>query len=409
MNELMEKYAKVLLNTCLKIEQNQPLFISANVECYDFVRIIGEVAYEQGISDIYYDLTDPYLKRSALQNLPVDDLKKMSYWDKSIWDIYAQKNAAFLMLASEMPGLMREVDPKKMSELTSYSYQTRQKFNALRDKSALAWCIAVAPTKLWAQELFPTSPDPVHELWQHIFEICSINQDNVAEIWQEKIALLHKRAQKLNSYQFKTLRYQSSNGTNFTIDLPANHIWASGSEHLQNNKDVLVNFPTEEVFTSPDYKSAEGVVYSSKPLAYQDVLIKDFNITFSHGAAILAHASEGEETLKELIKICPNSNYLGEVALVPYNSPISQSNITFLETLYDENSACHLALGASFPECLKDGTSLSREELLQNKLNQCDSHVDFMIGTKDLNITGITKEGQDIAIFKDGNFTEEFV
>ncbi len=408
MNELMQKYAKVLLNTCLKIDKNQPLFISANVECYEFVRIIGEVAYEQGITDIYYDLTDPYLKHSALKNLNVADLKKMSFWDKSIWDVYAKKNTAFLMLASETPGLMKDIDPKKMSELTNFSYQTRQEFNALRDKSALAWCIAVAPTKLWAQELFPTAKDPVGELWHHIFEICSITNDNVEKLWQQKIALLHKRAQKLNSYQFKTLKYQSSNGTDFKIDLPINHIWASGSEHLQNNKDVLVNFPTEEVFTSPDYTGAEGIVYSSKPLAYQDVLIKNFNITFSKGAAIKVEAEEGEETLKELIKICPNANYLGEVALVPYNSPISQSNITFLETLYDENAACHLALGASFPECIKNGTRISKDELLKNKLNQCDSHVDFMIGTKDLNITGITKDGQEITIFKNGNFTKEF-
>ena len=200
-----------------------------------------------------------------------------------------------------------------------------------------------------------------------------------------------------------------SNGTNFKIDLPDKHIWQSGSERIANSKDCLVNFPTEEVFTSPDCFSANGVVYSSKPLTYNDIIIDKFKITFENGKVIEASAKVGEETLNSMINICKNSNMLGEVALVPFDSPISNCNQVFLETLYDENAACHLALGDSFTECIENGPSIPKEELFNNyNLNNSDSHVDFMIGTSDLNITGITKDQKEIPIFINGNFTEEF-
>lgn len=407
MNELLEKYATVLLKTCLQVEEKQPLFISANIERLDFVRIVANVAYKLGVKDIYFDISDPVLKHDALINLEIDELKELSFWNKKMWDEYAKKHAAFLMLASENPGLMKDVDPKKLTAMTKYSFETRKEFDAMRDKSELAWCIGAVPTLSWAKELFPNSENPVEELWHKIFEICSINDEPVT-IWQEKIAKLKQRAEKLNQYNFKTLHYKSANGTDFRVDLPENHRWASGSEKLANGKDILVNFPTEEVFTSPDCTSANGIVYSSKPLCYQDITIDEFSITFKDGKAIESTAKQGAETLKEMINICENSDFLGEVALVPYSSPINQSNIVFLETLYDENAACHLALGDSFPECYKNGPNIPKEELFKLNLNKCDSHVDFMIGTKDLSIIGTTYDNKEVEIFKDGEFTEIF-
>lgn len=408
-SELLEKYAKVLLEACLKVEENQPLFISANIERVDFVRIVAKKAFEMGVKDIYFDLSDPYLKHEALKNLEVEELKQLAFWNKEQWNVYAKKNAAFLMLASETPGLMKDISPEKMSAMTKYSLETRKEFDAKRDKSELAWCIAAVPTETWAKELYPETDDAVNELWNKIFEICSITEENPVEIWNDKIDKLKVRAKKLTDYQFKTLRYQSSNGTDFKIDLPKDHIWASGNEKLSTGKDVLVNFPTEEVFTSPDCLSAEGIVYSSKPLSYQGVTIDDFNITFKDGKVVNSEAKVGEETLKAMINVCENSNMLGEVALVQYDSPISNCNQVFLETLYDENAACHLALGDSFTECIKDGPRTPKETLFkEHNLNKSDSHVDFMIGNKDLNITGITTTGEEVPIFVNGNFTEEF-
>lgn len=405
---LQEKYARVILESCLKIEKNQPLFISYDKERKNFVDIVTKIAKGLGISDIYYDEHDPYKKHELLKKLSVDELIETGLWNKEMWNVYGKKNAAFLMLASVTPGLMKDVDSKKLSEMIKYAQSTRKEFDDLRDKSILAWCIAAVPTQAWARELYKEE-NAVDILWDKIFDMCSIKEDNPTEIWNSKIEKLQERGKKLTNYQFKTLQYSSSNGTDFSIDLPKNHIWASGRETLANGKEVLVNFPTEEVFTSPDCKSAEGIVYSSKPLSYQDNIIDNFYIRFSKGKVIDSHAEVGDSILKEMIDICENSNMLGEVALVPYDSPISNMKEVFLETLFDENAACHIALGDSFPECIENGPNISKEVLFNEyNMNKCDSHVDFMVGTKDLNITGITKEGKKVLIFKNGNFSEEF-
>lgn len=408
MNELLKKYASVILKSCLKVEKNQPLFISANYERVDFVRILANVAYEIGVKDIYFDLTDVQLKHDALKNLGYEDLKKLSFWNKQMWNEYAKKGAAFVMLASENPGLMKDIDSKVLSDLTIYAYETRKEFDDLRDKAMVPWCIAAVPTESWANQLFPNSNNALEELWNKIFEICNINEENPEEIWNKKTELLSNRCKKLNEYNFKTLKYTNSIGTNFTIDLPTNHIWESGNSKLANGKEVLVNFPTEEVFTSPHCDTANGIVYSGKPLAYQDNIIDNFWIEFKNGEAINWDAKEGAEVLGNLITSCKGANKLGEVALVEYDSSISQSGIVFYETLYDENAACHLALGGSFAECIKDGTGKEIEELEKEGLNNCTNHVDFMIGTKDLNITGISQEGKEITIFENGNFSEIF-
>lgn len=407
MNELMEKYASVLLESCLRVEKDQPLFISFNIERIDFVRIVAKKAYSIGVKDIYFDMVDPILKHSALENLEEEDLKKTTFWNKETWNTYAKKNAAFLMLASETPGLMKDIDSKKVSAMTKYMLTTRAYFDSMRDKQKLAWTIAAVPTEKWAQEVFKNSKNPLEDLWNQIFEICNIKEKNPVEIWNKKVEVLKRRADKLNEYKFKSLKYESSNGTNFYIELPKEHIWQSAKESI-NNKDITVNYPTEEVFTSPDCKSANGILYSSKPLVYQDVIIDEFYISFKDGKVEKFNAKTGNDTLKEMINICKNSDMLGEVALVPYDSPISNSNIVFLETLYDENAACHIALGDSFPECFENGINMTKEELFEKNLNDCKSHIDFMIGTKDLKVTGTTHDNKEIPILIDGNFTEEF-
>lgn len=407
MNELMEKYASVLLESCLRVEKDQPLFISFNIERIDFVRIVAKKAYSIGVKDIYFDMIDPILKHSALENLEEEDLKKTTFWNKETWNTYAKKNAAFLMLASETPGLMKDIDSKKVSAMTKYMLTTRAYFDSMRDKQKLAWTIAAVPTEKWAQEVFKNSKNPLEDLWNQIFEICNIKEKNPVEIWNKKVEVLKRRADKLNEYKFKSLKYESSNGTNFYIELPKEHIWQSAKESI-NNKDITVNYPTEEVFTSPDCKIANGILYSSKPLVYQDVIIDEFYISFKDGKVDKFNAKTGNDTLKEMINICKNSDRLGEVALVPYDSPISNSNIVFLETLYDENAACHIALGDSFPECFENGINMTKEELFEKNLNDCKSHIDFMIGTKDLKVTGTTHDNKEIPILIDGNFTEEF-
>ena len=409
MKELQEKYASVILNVCLKVKKGQPLFISANSERLDFVRIVADKALEIGVKDIYFDITDSHLKHSILKELTLDELKNHQYFNKQKWNEYAEKGAAFVMLASETPGLMKDIDSKKLSDITMYGFDTRKRFDELRNQTMVPWCIAAVPTEKWAEEVFPNSKTPLEDLWHKILEVCSVDKENPEEIWNQKTSLLRKRAEKLTACHFKTLRYHNSLGTDFTINLPEKAIWESGFERLATGVDVLVNYPTEEVFTSPECTSANGIVYAAKPLSYQDNMIRNFWIRFKDGKAIECHAEEGEETLKNIISSCENSNMLGEVALVPYDSSISNSKIIFYETLFDENAACHLALGDSFPECLENGKDMPKKELFEKyHLNDCTNHVDFMIGNKDMNITGTTYNGEEIKIFENGNFTERF-
>lgn len=407
MDNLKEIYADIILSTCLKIEKGQPLLICFNNEITSFARLVAKRAYLLGVTDIYFDVIYPELKHDALKNLEIEDLKKLSFWNKKIWDEYAKKDAAFLMLDSTNPDLMKDVDANKIKEMVSYSSSTKKIFKEKRDKSLLSWCIACVPTYDWAKIVFKNSANPVDDLWNAIFEICGINSSNPILEMNKRLDRLSLITEKLNKYNFKKLKYYNSLGTDFEVELPDSHIWKSGLEKLQNGKEILCNFPTEEVFTSPDYRTANGIVYSSKPLSYQGSIIDDFSVTFKDGKAISSKARCGDRKLKAMINTCKNSEYLGEVALVEYSSKISKSNLVFYETLYDENASCHIALGNSFPECIKDGSNTSREELLKKGLNNCDNHVDFMIGTSDLEVIGITHDNKEVKIFENGNFTSE--
>ena len=404
MQELLEKYAKVLLESCLKVEKNQPLFISVNIERIDFARIVHKIALNMGVKDIYIDIVDPYLKHDALKNLEVEELKELSYWNKENWNIYAKKNAAFLMLTSQTPGLMKDIDAKKMSAMTKYSYETRKFFDDMRDKSELAWCIAAVPTSTWAKELYPNAEEPVEELWNKIFDICSIKEENPSIIWNKKIEKLKSRAAKLTEYQFKELRYESSNGTSFKIGLPEKYRFASGNETLANGRDVLVNFPTEEVFTMPDHRIGEGTVVSALPLSFEGTLIKNFRLTFRNGRIEEFSAEEGEEALDRLLNSDEGSRHLGEVALVPFDSPVSNMGILFYNTLFDENASCHFAFGECYPTTIQNGESMTEEELFEAGGNHSINHVDFMVGTSDLSITGIKENGEEVPVFDKGNW-----
>ena len=404
MEELMRKYSNMILNVCLRVKSNQPLFISFNSERLDFVRILAKEAYKIGVKDIYFDVIDSEIKHDMLKNLDIEDLKNSTYFNRYMWNEYAKKGAAFIMLASETPGLMSDIDSEKQSNAFIYSLESRKEFDDLRNKSMVPWCIAAVPTLSWAKKIFPESNSPLEDLWNKIFEICGVYEENPEQHLESKLKTLGIRKNKLNSLHIKKLIYSNSLGTNFSIELNDKTIWATGRDKLANGEEVLVNYPTEEIFTSPNRMSANGIVYSSKPLSYQDKLINNFWIKFENGKAIDCGAEEGLDTLQSIINSCENSNYLGEVALVPFDSPISNSNTIFYETLFDENAACHLALGDSFTECIENGINMSKEELLNNNMNQCTNHVDFMIGTKDLNIKGITFNNEEIDIFINGNF-----
>jgi len=265
------------------------------------------------------------------------------------------------------------------------------------------WCIVAMPSIDWAVKVFPelSEKDAFLQLEKAIIKCTRLENDAVKN-WEDHISYLLDKAEKMNSYNFKELHYSSSNGTDLTLELQPGHNWLSARETHLGGIEYSANMPTEEVFTMPKRDGVNGVVYSTKPLSYNGNLIEDFNVVFKDGAAVKVQAKEGQKVLEELIGMDDGAKYLGEVALVPYDSPINKTGILFLNTLFDENAACHLAFGDSFSNNLKGYENMSNEEIDESGRNRSMVHVDFMIGSKDLNVVGRTFDGKEVLVFKNG-------
>lgn len=407
MKENFEKYAELLLRRCLCLDKVRPLLVTAPIKTIDFVEVLAHTAYSMGITDIYFDWVDDDLKHEQLLYLNDEDLLNSPFWNKKIYDEYAKKDAAFLMLCSDDIDLMSDIPEEKIT-LTSRQYRnSRPLFKQRQRTDEIPWCIALVPTPGYAKKVFPNSATPVKDAWDAIFKCCLIYEENPIAVWDEKIRRTQNKCDILNKLQFRYLHYTNGLGTDLTIELPKNHIWSGAGKENKDGLPLIVNMPSEEVFTSPKYDGVNGIVYSARPLVYGGVLIDDFSIEFKDGKIIDIRARTGQDILENMINTDDGSHYLGEVALVDYDSPISNTNIVFYETLYDENASCHLAIGDSFPTCLEGGEEMSREELKEKGLNQSLVHTDFMVGTSDLRILGTTFDGQEILIFENGNFILE--
>ena len=403
MKEKFYKYAHLLLTKGLCINENQPLVINAPIESIEFIRVLTEVACELNIKDIYYDWTDEQLKYTQLKNFNEEEIKESRFWNKTIHDEYAKKDAAFLFLVSSGSDIMKDIDSNKLKVAASHSLHTRQLYRELQSNNKIDWCIASVATKEWGDLIFGSTPDSKEKLWETIFDICLVNTDNPEDEWTRKMEENHSMCKKLTDLNIKELHYQSSNGTNLTVELPKNAIWCGGSSIIKG-REPIVNMPTEEVFTTPNKLTTNGVIYVSLPLVHSGITIKDIKLEFKDGKIVDFDASTGKEELKNIIELDEESSMLGELALVDKNSKIAKSNILFYETLYDENASCHIAVGRGFKECLKNAENMTDEELKEIGYNNSKNHVDIMVGTNDLNITAKTYDNKEILIFKDGSF-----
>ena len=401
---MYEKYAELLLKRCLNIKEGEPLLINAPIECIEFIRIVAQEAYKLGVNDIYFDLTDDILKRDQLENLDINSLKESKFWNKTIWNEYANKGAAFLMLYGDDPEMTNGIDSEKIAATAYTSRTSRKIYKEKQGVGEVSWCIASVATEKWANKVFQNSLNPKEELWNAIFKMCYVDKENPVEEWNKLVSENKERCEELNKYKIKKMHYTNGLGTDLFVELSDLAIWSGGAETLKDGREAIVNMPTIEVFTTPILSKTEGIVYSSKPLVYNGTIIDEFYLEFKEGKVVNFDAKIGKEVLKSIIEADKNSAFLGEVALVEHDSVISKSNILFYETLFDENASCHLALGAGFPTAIKEGTSKSKEELLNMGVNESDVHVDFMIGTEDLNITGITYDNKEINIFTHGKF-----
>lgn len=404
-NILLKKYAELLIKVGINLQKGQTLVINSPIECADFVRLVSKEAYSTGAKDVHVEWSDEELALIKFMNAPEEAFKEFPKWKATGYEDLAKNGAAFLSISASNPELLKDVNPKRISEANKSRSIALKKYREYIMNSTVSWSVVSIPTKGWAKKVFPdlSEEKAVNSLWESIFKIIRIDKDKPIEAWNVHLNNLKEKVDFLNEKKLKKLHYISKE-TDLTIELPEKHIWAGGGEYNSKGTYFVANMPTEEVFTLPLKTGVTGRVKSTKPLNYSGNLIDNFTLTFKDGKIIDFSAEKGYETLKKLIETDEGSYYLGEVALVPHHSPISNSNIIFYNTLFDENASCHLALGEAYPICLEGGSEMNSEELKKAGANISLTHVDFMIGSADLDITGETKTGETIQIFKDGNW-----
>ena len=404
--DLLLKYARLAALKGINIQKGKILIINSPIECSEFARMIAEEAYKAGASEVIINYNDEKFNKIKYEYTSTDILSFTPEFEKDKYNYYVEQGASFLSISASDPDLLKDIDSAKIATVQKTRREALKRYYEACNSNENAWCIVSVPTQGWAEKVFKDadSKEAVEKLWDAIFTVMRIKEDDPVEAWNRHLEILDTKVNELNTHKFKCLHFTNSLGTDLKVDLVENHIWCGGEDTTKDGIEFIANMPTEEVFTTPKMDGVNGVVYSSKPLSYCGNLIDNFSLTFKNGKVVDCSAETGLDILKEIIKTDENSCRLGEVALVPYDSPISNSNIIFFNTLYDENASCHLALGSSYPSCIKNGENMNKEELLNAKANFSLTHVDFMIGTKDTNIIGIKNDGTEIPIFKDGNW-----
>ena len=403
----LNEYAHLLVEAGMNLQPGQTPRIAAPVECAPLARLCVAAALDCGARDVLMEWTDDFVTRQRY--LKADEAVFAEFpgyqKEKFSW-LLAQGSPALSIIGSD-PEMLKGVDPVRIQNWQRTSAQpTRPYFDAM-SASRFQWTIGAHPTRAWAEKVFldKKGQDAIDALWEAIFSVCRITGDGKAvERWRAHVEATARRARILNDYNFKALRYTNALGTDLTITLPEGHVWMGGSEATPAGVEFVANMPTEEIFTAPRWDGVEGRVYAALPLALDGNLVRDFYLDFQGGKIVNVHAEEGEEVLKNSIAMDEGSSYLGEVALVPYDSPIRNTGILFYNTLFDENASCHLAFGSAYPTCVKGGEELDEAGQKAAGLNQSANHVDFMVGTADLSIVGTTHDGREIPVFVDGNF-----
>lgn len=402
----LNKYAKLTVRVGINLQKGQPLVITAPVEGAEFVRLVARNAYEIGASDVHINWNDDTLTKLKYENAPMEVFEYFPKWKSDAMIDYAKRGAGFISIHAEDPELLKDMDPKKIATANKSSGIGMKEFRKYTMNDINSWCVISIPTKGWAKRVFKDVDEDtaVEMLWERIFKATRMDLDDPVQAWKDHIKTLEEKVTYLNNKSFKTLYYTSSNGTDLVINLPEGHKWSGGTGTNSKGTFFVANMPTEEVYTLPHKTGVNGVVYSTKPLNYGGNLIDDFKIVFKDGKVIDFEAKIGQDILKDLLDIDEGARYLGEVALVPHSSPISQANIVFFNTLFDENASCHLAFGKAYPTCIAGGEKMTDEELEKLGVNNSLTHEDFMIGSEDLSIIGETLSRETIQIFKNGEW-----
>ena len=360
----LEKYAELAVKVGVNIQKGQTLVINATIDQPEFIRIIVKKAYEIGAKNVIVNWNDDAVSRLKYDLAPDESFHEYPKWRAVELEELAENGAAFMSVVLSSPDLLKGVHPERIANFQKAAGKALKKYRQYMQSDKFSWTVIAAPSKKWAEKVFPNaSPEQqVENLWDAIFKATRTDLDNPVELWKTHDAKLHEKATYLNEKRYKKLHYTAP-GTDLTIGLPNAHLWSGAGSVNEKGHEYMANMPTEEVFTAPHQKEVDGYVNSTKPLSYGGNIIDDFTLTFKDGRIIDVNAKEGEDMLKRLVETDEGSHYLGEVALVPSYSPISQSNLLFYNTLFDENASNHLAIGSAYAFCIEGGKEMTRDEL----------------------------------------------
>lgn len=400
----LKKYAKLIAECGVNVQRGQFVLIVAEIDQPEFVKMLTEACYKRGAKKVFVDFDYQPLEKLHTRYCSTKDLSAFEDWQIKKWEWQAEVLPAKIYLTSEDPDGLNGINQKKYAKARTEKAKTIKPIRR-KMENKYQWCIAGVPSRGWAKKVFPDLKPraAIEKLWEAILDTSRVFDEPTYE-WEKHNKNFLDKCEKLNRMNLTELIYKSANGTDLRVGLIPEALFCGGGETTTSGVYFNPNIPTEEVFTSPMKGKAEGIVYSSMPLSYEGQLIDKFWIRFKDGRASEWGAEVGEDLLGEIINSDEGAGYLGECALVPYSSPIRKSGILFYSTLYDENAACHLALGMGFTNVLRDYEKYSDDEAHKMGINDSVTHVDFMIGTDDLSITGKDKEGNTVEIFKNGEW-----
>ena len=401
---VLREYAKLIVRCGVNIQKGQDLIIRCGLDQPEFVKLVVEEAYKAKARKVTVEWNYDQLTKLHVRYQSVKTMGEVPEWQKVRQEYYCETLPCTLYLASEDPDGLKGINMKKMAQARKLSYPILKPY-ADRRENMQQWCIAAVPGAAWAKKVFPgmRTSQAIEKLWEAILFTSRVTDDPI-KAWDEHNADLKKRCDYLNSLGIESLHYTADNGTDLTVGMIPEAIFCGGMEISRQNIGFNPNIPSEECFISPMRGKAEGIVYSSKPLSYQGQLIENFSIRFENGKAVEAKAEKGEELLNTMLTMDEGAGYLGECALVPQKSPIAESGLLFYETLFDENAACHLAVGAGFADTIRDHHNKTLEECRELGINDSMIHVDFMIGCDSMNIDATCRDGKVVPIFRNGNW-----
>ncbi len=405
---LLQKYAEFIVKVGVNVQPEQTLIIRCPIEGAFFGRACMEAALKAGARDVVMRWEDEKAARIRMELASEEALCDVKPYELRSNLDYAESKGGVCLLAidGEDPEIFKGLDAGKLNRVNLAKRSAMAPWREYTMKDRVQWCVVAMPTPAWASSIYPQLPaeEAVETLWKTIFDVCRVTGGDPVGAWKEHVAKTTARRDHLNELELVSIHLQSANGTDLTVGLAEGHTWEGASSVAENGATFIANVPTEEVFTAPHKDRVNGVVKGTKPYVYNGQLIEGFSVTFKDGKVVEHSAQKNDDLLGELLQSDEGACHIGEVALVPTSSPINQSGLLFFNTLFDENAACHIAFGASYPGTVKGGTTMSRQELEAHGANQSVIHEDVMVGSADMTITGLTKQGETVLIFENGEW-----